>query len=170
MNCSFLKELCESPKLNDFISELAGGRVLPHPMRFYQGHVNLKPEQASEDVDKWHTDTVALDFVLLATDPSQFQGGHFEYLKCTKGQAIRSLIREEWEPQVVKVKFPAAGYAVLQQGNLVVHRASQVTEGHERTTLVQSYIPDQAEFTDVSKLALCVAISKLYMVFFNVRA
>jgi len=45
--------------------------------------------------------------------------------------------------------------AILQQGHLVVHRASAVSKGVERTTLVQSYIPDQESFFDVSKLADC---------------
>ncbi len=142
------------PSLNQHISNLAGATALPHPMALYQAHINLKPEQASQDVDKWHTDTVALDFVLMCTEPSKFSGGNFEYFKCTKGQAIRSLIREK-EEEIIKVEFPEAGFAVLQQGNLVVHRASAVTSGDERTTLVQSFIGDTADFKDVSKLSDC---------------
>jgi hypothetical protein len=150
----FIRDFLSCPALNAHISELAGAKALPHPMGLYQGHINLKPEQATVDVDKWHTDTVALDFVLMCTEPRHFSGGHFEYFKCTKGQAIRSLIREQQE-EVITVEFPEAGYCVLQQGNLVVHRASAVTSGTERTTLVQSFISDDAEFRDVSKLSDC---------------
>lgn len=151
----FLRGLCASPEVNSLIAKIAGKPILPHPMTLYQGHINLMPKTAGRDVDKWHTDTVALDYVLLATSPDSFSGGHFEYVKTTKAKAIRSLIREEAAPDIVKVEFPEAGYAVLQQGNLVMHRGTKVISGTERTTLVQSFIPDAANFRDVSKLDDC---------------
>lgn len=154
----FIRELCLSDDINKHISKIAGLPALPHPMGLYQGHLNFKPQQPEDkdkDVDKWHTDTVVLDYVLLATDPKDFEGGYFEYFQCTKSQAIRALIREEGDPHIIKVEFPAAGYALLQQGNLVVHRASCVTKGDERTTLVQSYIPDSMNYYDISKLDDC---------------
>lgn len=151
----FIRALCQSREVSEFVNELAGGRVLPHPMALYQGHINLCPEEEGREVDRWHTDTVTLDYVLMASEPSSFEGGHFEFFQCTKSQAIRSMIRDEAEPHIVKVEFPEAGYAVLQQGNMVVHRASAVSKGTERTTLVQSYIPDEADFHDVSKLDDC---------------
>lgn len=42
--------------------------------------------------------------------------------------------------RVVQPAVPAAGYAVFQQGTAVMHRASAVTRGDERTTFVNSYI------------------------------
>lgn len=151
----FIRGLCQSREVSEFIRKFAGASVLPHPMALYQGHINLCPEEEGREVDRWHTDTVTLDYVLMATEPSSFQGGHFEFFQCTKAQAIRSMIREEAEPHIVKVEFPEAGYAILQQGNMVVHRASAVSKGTERTTLVQSYIPDATNFHDISKLDDC---------------
>ena len=148
----FIRELCLSTKVNDFVADIAGKKVIPHPMGFYQGHINLCPEEEGRDVDKWHTDTVTLDYVLMVSDPKSFKGGHFEYFQCSKSQAIKSMIREESEPHIVKVEFPEAGMAILQQGNLVVHRASAVSVGEERTSLVQSFIPDDVNFHDISKL------------------
>lgn len=151
----FIRDLCACPQLNAHIAWLAGAPVLPHPMALYQAHVNFKPETVGREVDRWHTDTVVLDFVLMLTDPASFEGGYFEYFQATKGQAIRALIREEHEPNIIKVEFPQAGYAVLQQGNMVVHRASAVTKGDERTALVQSFIKDEPGFRDISKLDDC---------------
>ncbi len=159
----FIRDLCLCTEINDHISKIAGSEILPHPMSLYQGHLNFKPEgveSQAKDVDKWHTDTVALDYVLLLTDPKKFEGGYFEYFQCTKGKAIRSLIRDEGDPHIIKVEFPRAGYAVLQQGNLVVHRASAVTKGDERTTMVQSFIPGEGEFVDVSKLSDCKSVDR----------
>lgn len=151
----FIRDFCTSPEVNGFLGQIAGRPLLPHPMPLYQGHINLMPDQKGRDVDKWHTDTVSLDYVILVSDRSAFEGGHFEYLQSTRNQAIRHLIREEEQAHSVKVDFPAAGYAVLQQGNLVVHRGAAVTRGTERTTFVQSFVPDDPDFNDVSKLDDC---------------
>ena len=151
----FLRGFCALEEVNDFISKLSGRTVRPHPMTLYQGHINLKPEDPSKEVDRWHTDTVLLDYVLMVTDPKSFKGGHFEYFQSTKAEAIRSLIKEDGLPNVVKVEFPKAGYALLQQGNKVVHRANRVEAGNERTTLVQSFVPRDANYIDVSKLNDC---------------
>ena len=137
------------------MSSIAGVDLIPHPMALYQGHINMKPDEPGRDVDRWHTDTVSMDYVLLVTERGTFEGGDFEYLQTTKARAIRSLIREEEKPHIVRVAFPRAGYAVLQQGNMVVHRGSAVTKGTDRKTLVQSYIPDSADFAEVSKLDDC---------------
>jgi hypothetical protein len=154
----FIRDFCLNQQVNKFISELAGGEILPHPMGLYQGHINLKPKEEGREVDRWHTDTVMLDYVLLVTKPQSFEGGHFEYFQCTKAQALRALIRDEVGPKIIKVEFPAAGYAVLQQGNHVVHRASAVTKGNERMTFVQSFIQDSPNFRDVSKLDDCKTV------------
>lgn len=151
----FLRQFCSSKEVNDFISKLAGTEVRPHPMTLYQAHVNLKPEDPSREVDRWHTDTVLLDYVLMVSDPKSFKGGHFEYFQSTRNEAIRSLIKDDGLPDVVKVEFPKAGFAILQQGNRVVHRANRVEEGNERTTIVQSFIPNHSQFVDVSKLNDC---------------
>ncbi|MEO0336501.1 MAG: hypothetical protein AAF202_08905, partial [Pseudomonadota bacterium] len=151
----FLRGFCAHVDVNAFISKLAGREVRPHPMTLYQGHINLKPEDPKKEVDRWHTDTVLLDYVLMVTDPKSFKGGHFEYFQSTKAEAIRSLIKEDGLPNVVKVEFPKAGYALLQQGNKVVHRANRVEAGNERTTMVQSFLPGDSEFIDVSKLNDC---------------
>jgi hypothetical protein len=151
----FLRGFCQNDSVNALISKLAGRHVRPHPMTLYQGHINLKPEDPTKEVDRWHTDTVLLDYVLMVSDPKLFEGGHFEYFQSTKAEAIRSLIKEDGLPSVVKVEFPKAGYALLQQGNKVVHRANRVEKGNERTTLVQSFVPEGPSFVDVSKLNDC---------------
>lgn len=152
----FLRDLCGAPEVTAFVSQLAGAPALPHTMPLYQGHLNLMPDEPGRDVDQWHTDTVALDWVLLVTDPAEFQGGQFEYFRCPRGRAARILAgHEQDEAAHVSVRLPAAGHALLQQGNLVMHRARQVTAGNERTTLVHSYVPADPAWADISRLADC---------------
>lgn len=152
----FLRDFCQCQEVSSFITELAGAEVLPHTMPLYQGHINLMPSDDVRDVDKWHTDTVALDYVLMLTDPATFEGGNFEYIPMTKEAAISSLSGpRKYESKTIKVAYPEAGFAVLQQGNMVVHRATRVTSGDERTALVQSYVPTDLDRYDVSKLRDC---------------
>lgn len=155
----FLRDFCNCKVIGDFIADLAGAPIVPHTMPFYQGHINLLPLEKNRDVDRWHTDTVCLDFVLLLTNPSEFEGGKFQFYTCTKERAIEALGNpQEDDPQPVSVEFPSAGYAVLQQGNMVVHRALEVTRGDERTTLVHSFMPAKLSAKDVSQLSDCKPI------------
>ncbi len=152
----FLRDFCQCQVISDFVGDLAGAPILPHTMPLYQGHINLMPAEQARDVDKWHTDTVALDYVLMLTDPKTFEGGTFEYIPMTKEAAISSLSSpKKYESETIKVAYPEAGYAVLQQGNMVVHRATRVTQGTERTALVQSYVPADLDRYDVSRLNDC---------------
>lgn len=152
----FLRDFCQCTEISAFIGELAGAPILPHTMPLYQGHINLMPKEPGREVDRWHTDTVALDYVLLLTDPKTFEGGDFEYIPMTKEAAISSLSSpKKYESKTIKVAYPEAGFAVLQQGNMVVHRANRVSKGDERTALVQSYVPEDLDRYDVSKLSDC---------------
>ena len=59
--------------------------VAPHPMPVHLGHLNFEPVTVGEAVDKWHRDTLPLDYVLVVTDPTSLPGGQFEYgrSRCT---------------------------------------------------------------------------------------
>lgn len=152
----FLRDLCNDEEVTQLMAELAGVDLTPHTMPLYQGHLNLMPDSSTRDVDQWHTDTVALDYVLLLTDPNDIEGGEFEYFHGSKQEAIRSLQGlPALEIPRVSVKLPGPGWALAQQGNMVVHRAKAVTSGNDRVTLVNSYIPTSAAFRDVSRLDDC---------------
>lgn len=155
----FLRDFCNCSFVTDFIQQMVGCGVTPHTMPLYQGHINLLPKEQGRDIDRWHTDTVCLDYVLLTTDPQRYEGGDFQFFPCHKDEAIKTLNEKSDEgPSPISIKFPAAGYAILQQGNMVVHRATKVTKGNERTTLVQSFLPADLKARDISKLSDCLAI------------
>ncbi len=155
----FLRDFCNSPEITSFIEELVGTGVIPHTMPLYQGHINLLPKETNRDVDRWHLDTVCLDYVLLLTDPKEFEGGHFQFYPCHKDEAISSLNGTGKKSiQPISMQIPDAGYAILQQGNMVVHRALQVTKGDERTTLVHSFLPENLSAKDISQLSDCSPI------------
>ncbi len=152
----FLRDLSQSQLVNNFISELVGKKVLPHSMPLYQAHINLLPKDRKVDIDKWHTDTVCLDYVLMLTNPKSIKGGSFQFFRCTKEKAAQELLENpQTSNYVTTVEFPEAGFALLQQGNLVVHRPQNVEEGEERISLVNSFISCDPKFNDVSRLNDC---------------
>ena len=117
---------------------------MPHQL----GHLNYNPEQAGENVDKWHADTLRIDFVLFVTDPNAIEGGEFEFFRGTTDE-VRKL-KADGQPlpadRVVAAPIPGPGYAVLQQGNMVVHRAKALSAPGERITLVNGYVPADMRF------------------------
>jgi hypothetical protein len=156
---SFLHDLCNSPEVIAFYSEIAGCELLPHSMPSQQVYVNYAPDDLGKAVDTWHTDSIGLDCVILATDPATFSGGQFQFFRGTKQEAATLLesrpedltapiARDLPKERVVGVQFPAAGYAVFQQGSMVVHRATRLESRGERNTMVIGYVSRDVALPD----------------------
>ena len=83
----WLRDLCLSPEVTEAMIDIYGVDVLPHNMPVHLGHINFQPTNPNEAVDKWHHDTIPLDYVMMVTDPTRLQGGQFEYFLGTKEEA-----------------------------------------------------------------------------------
>ena len=155
----FLRDLCLSPDVARWISEICGAPMAPHSIPHQLGHLNYNPLKLGENVDKWHVDTLRIDYVMFVTDPNAVEGGEFEYFLGTRHEA-KALHRagQKLPPErVVAPRLPGAGYAVLQQGNMVVHRAKGLTRVGERITMVNGYVPSDPgipDYTRFDQLAL----------------
>lgn len=149
----FLRDLCQSPEVTAWMAEISGMGLLPHSIPHHLGHINYNPLELGQNVDKWHVDTLRVDYVLFVTDPASIQGGEFEFFMGTKHEVAK--LREAKQPlpadRVMTPKIPGPGYAVLQQGNMVVHRAKALKAEGERITMVNGYVPSDAEFPDYNR-------------------
>lgn len=149
----FLRDLCQSPDVTAFLSEVFGAPLLPHTIPHQLGHLNFNPTQVGRNVDKWHTDTLRIDYVMFVTDPNAVQGGEFQYFHGTRHEM--KALAEAGQPipadRIVSPALPGAGHAVLQQGNMVVHRAKGLREAAERITMVNGYVPAEIGFPDFTR-------------------
>ena len=159
----FLRELCSSIDVAEFLSELAGIPLAPHSLPSQQIYINYPPNRIDEDIDRWHADSIGFDYVMMATDPSSFEGGEFEVFLGTTAEAAQLLGTEESKlnlrttqelpsERVVRFEFPAAGYAVFQQGNRVVHRGRRLNEPGDRITVVPGYVSREPHSIDITDL------------------
>ena len=158
----FLRALCNCAQITTFLSEIVGCELLPHSMPSQQIYINYAPEDGTRAVDTWHVDSIGFDYVLLLNDPRTLSGGDFQFFRGTIEQAARLLGTEaerlteanaqDLPPdRVVTASFPAAGYALLQQGNLIVHRATALTRPGERITLVPGLVARDLRWPDPTK-------------------
>lgn len=149
----FLRDLCLCPEVTAFMSDICGIPLLPHTIPHQLGHLNYNPETVGENVDKWHVDTLRIDYVMFVTDPKSVKGGEFQYYKGTKDEFLAR--KKSGEPldetKVVSPNMPGPGYAILQQGNMVVHRAKGLSAPGERITMVNGYVPRDVRFPDFSR-------------------
>ena len=62
----------------------------------------------TDAVDKWHHDTIPLDYVMMVSDPARLAGGHFEYFVGTKAEMVDLASRGARPPadRVVRCEFP----------------------------------------------------------------
>lgn len=151
----FLRDLCISPEVNEHLAGIYGAAIHPHAMPLHLGHLNYEPERTNTAIDKWHHDTLPLDYVLMVTDPATVEGGGFEYFTGTKTEAAALAAKGETPPRdrVVSPTFPGAGYAIALHGDMVVHRAAPLTAPGERITMVNGYVAADRLADDQSRSA-----------------
>jgi hypothetical protein len=159
----FLRDLCNSPEVAAFLSGIAGTQLLPHSMPSQQVYINFAPDDLTKAVDNWHVDSIGFDYVLMASDPATLNGGRFEFFRGTLDDAAVLLgtdpakltegFLDDLPPERVEtITFPGPGYALFQQGHLVLHRATRLFEPAERITLVPGFVTADASLGDPTKV------------------
>ena len=156
----WLRDLCISPDVTAHMAEIYRVEVHPHAMPLHLGHLNFEPTAINTAVDKWHHDTLPLDYVLMVTDPNDMVGGEFQYFVGTKSEAAALADAGTTPPpeRVVAPTFPGPGYAIALHGDMVVHRAAPLGNLAERITMVNGYVAADRTTDDQSRNADLIAI------------
>jgi hypothetical protein len=137
----FFAGMYSDPRLVSFLSRLAQADLREHPVGHHQVQLNFAPEKLTRDVDVWHYDVVAYDFVMLLTDPEPMKGGNTEFFWGTAEEGMQ-ILRETGNlppERIGKAEYPGPGWAFLQQGHRILHRAARLVEPYPRISLVASY-------------------------------
>ncbi len=151
----WLRDLCTSPEVSDHLERIYGIAISPHPMPVHLGHINYEPSSIDAAIDKWHHDTLPLDYVMTVTDPAQVPGGRFEYFLGTKHEAA-ALAAADCTPspeRIVAPEFGGAGFAIALHGDMVVHRAAPLDRLTERISMVNGYVALDVSRDDQSRTA-----------------
>lgn len=150
----FLRGMYADPAVLDFLRGLAEAPLEPHPVSHHAVHINYAPDELERNVDQWHHDVVSFDYVLMVNDPRPMKGGRFEYFLGSVEEGKELLVSGQGLPpeRVVSPDWPGPGWAVLQQGHRVLHRAARLEERYPRITLVASYYTPHREIADPTDL------------------
>ena len=165
----WLRDLCLSPDVAAHLSAIYGADVAPHPMGLHLGHLNYEPSDVNTAVDKWHHDTLPLDYVMTVTDPTITPGGRFEYFVGTKDEAAALKAAGDRPPvdRVVAPGLPGPGWAVALHGNMVVHRGGPLTAQAERITMVNGYVSLDADNDQQSRTVDLLAVDDRELLFYE---
>lgn len=146
----FLRDLCLSQDVTDALSNIANVALQPHSIGHQLGHLNYNPKEIGKNVDKWHVDTLRYDYVMFVTDPNEVEGGQFQYYRGTKDEvkALKDAGQSLPADKIISPAMPGPGYAILQQGNMVVHQAKGLTAPGDRITMVNGYVAADARMAD----------------------
>jgi len=162
---AFVRGLVGDPSLLEHLSAIAGTPLSAHSIPGMQSFVNYAPLEPGRSVDSWHVDSIGFDAVLMVSDPSSLDGGRFQYFRGTRGELAQRIgLATEGElvlghdaelpaDRVVEAAFPAAGYAVFMQGDMVFHRAAPLHRPGERMTLVAGFLARALDYPDRTNTA-----------------
>ncbi|KAL4873210.1 hypothetical protein BDV12DRAFT_182447 [Aspergillus spectabilis] len=166
----FIYDAWKNPETLAIISKIAGVDLVP-AMDFEIGHVNLaKVNRAADEgmsgcawegddpIVDWHTDSYPFVCVTMLSDCTGMIGGE---------TALR-----KGDGEVVKVRGPQMGYAVILQGRYIEHQALRALGGTERISMVTSFRPRSSLIKDDTVLTTVRPISdlgELYLQFSEYR-
>ena len=153
----FMRGMYQDESVLAFLRGLAQAPLEPHPVSHHAIHINYAPDELARNVDQWHRDVISFDYVLMVCDPRPMRGGRFEYFLGRVEEGAALLASGEGLPpgRVASPDFPGPGWAVLQQGHRVLHRAARLEERYPRITIVGSYwtvLPDRDDPTDLETI------------------
>ncbi len=151
----WLRDLCISPEVSDHLERIYGTAIAPHPMPVHLGHFNYEPSSIEAAIDKWHHDTLPLDYVMAVTNPALVPGGRFEYFLGTKYEAADLAAQDRTPPpeRTAAPEFGGPGYAIALHGDMVVHRAAPLTALTERISMVNGYVALDTSIDEQSRTA-----------------
>ncbi|RAH56986.1 hypothetical protein BO85DRAFT_373159 [Aspergillus piperis CBS 112811] len=165
----FVYDAWKNPETLAIISKVAGVDLVP-VMDFELGHVNIsghseeekhnapkkaevlgkgiavKPSDDDAIVD-WHTDSYPFVCVTMLSDCTNMIGGE---------TALRT-----GNGEIVKVRGPQKGSAVILQGRYIEHKALRALGATERITMVTSFRPRASSVKDDTVLTTVRPISNL---------
>ncbi|KAH8815251.1 hypothetical protein F5884DRAFT_666060 [Xylogone sp. PMI_703] len=152
-HAKFIYEAWKHPKTLSLLSKIAGVELVP-VIDYEIGHINLsitkKKEGSSDDesaIVGWHRDSYPFVCVLMMSDTTNMVGGE---------TALRTGTGE-----IMKVRGPSKGCAVVLQGRYIDHQALSAYGGQERITMVTSFRPRSANIRDDTVLNTVRPISDL---------
>ena len=157
---AFLRGMYGDESVLAFLRDLAQAPLEPHPVSHHAIHINYAPDELSRNVDQWHRDVISFDYVLMVSDPRPMRGGRFEYFlgPVEEGRALLESGAGLPPERVASPDFPGPGWAVLQQGHRVLHRAARLEERYPRITIVGSYWTALADRDDPTDLPTIVKV------------
>ncbi|KAF4817323.1 hypothetical protein CGCTS75_v012416 [Colletotrichum tropicale] len=161
----FMDQAWNNPKTLEVISQVAGVDLIPN-IQYEVGNINISIQKAASDEDKaaakngdntsvtkWHYDAFPFVCVVMMSDATNMLGGETA-LKTGTGE-------------VLKVRGPQMGYAVILQGRYVEHQALAAIGGAERITMITSFRPRDPCVKDDSVLTSIRPISELSELYYQ---
>ncbi|KAK2761326.1 hypothetical protein FQN54_001848 [Arachnomyces sp. PD_36] len=155
----FIYDAWHSPEVLAKISEVAGIDLIPI-MDYDVGNTNVSIDDSPKDIITtkkpsdddvtavaWHYDSVPFVCVLMLSDCTNMVGGE---------TAVRTASGD-----IMKVRGPTMGTAVVMQGRYIEHQALKAFGGRERITMVTSFRPKSPFVKDETVLTGVRGISDL---------
>ncbi|KAH7159515.1 hypothetical protein B0J13DRAFT_580779 [Dactylonectria estremocensis] len=153
----FMTQAWKNPKTLSIISKVAGVDLIPN-IEYEIGNINIAVHDPKKDsskvgkddanvsVTKWHYDSYPFVCVVMMSDATEMLGGETALMSGTG--------------EILKVRGPQMGSAVVLQGRYVQHQALAALGGKERITMITSFRPRDALIKDDSVLTSIRPISE----------
>lgn len=125
-------------------SRIAGVPLIPHPVRDGVAQINYYGAEKGKksEIAKWHIDGMNYVFTMLMTDPSDFDGGQFNYFL---GRPEDFDPGEVSEDRVRRAPLGAIGDSIFARGSRIYHGVTPLQRGSRIVLTVSLFSPAFAD-------------------------
>lgn len=125
-------------------SRIAGVPLIPHPVRDGVAQINYYRAERGQkkEVAKWHLDGMDYVFTVLMTDPSEFDGGRFNYFMGRAEDFVSGPVPED---KVRTAPLGAVGDAIFARGSRIYHGVTPVQRGSRVVLTLSLFSPAFAD-------------------------
>lgn len=135
----FLYNMLRDRTLLVRLSRIAGVPLIPHPVRDGAAQINYySAERGKSEVAKWHLDGMDYVFTVLLTDPSEFDGGQFNYFLGRRDAFTPGAVPKE---RVRIAPLSTVGDAIFARGSYIYHGVTPVRRGSRIVLTLSLFSP-----------------------------
>jgi len=138
----WVRDLANSEEVLDYMSSIAGERLVPSHMINSMPQVNASVPGMTGATEFWHWDSISYVANFLLNDTDEMEGGDLEIIRMEKRAGMKALVEGSLPTDAVeKLVYGPPGSMVMAQGSEILHHVTPMKSKFSRVVAILCFAP-----------------------------